>query len=250
MALALAVAFTAVALTAAAPRAARAEETHCRGIQWSFPALERADAGKRLRFIRDSLTRDASRMRIWREAWIGIYGAVTVANGIGLALSNNTTDYIDWGLGVGSSAVGLITVLIPRKVLHDSRWLSRRIGDAPPGTDVCELVAEAERVLIADAHDEAFTTSPLAHAGSFLFNLGIAVSLIAIGHLDEALMHGFVGLVVGEVQIDTMPTGAVKALRNYRLGLLDGAPKPPPVAWSILPSAAQGRYTINFALAF
>jgi len=234
---------------ALAPRAARAD-TRCRGIRWSLPSLERIDAGRRLRYIRDQLVRDASRMRIWQATWIGVYGAVTVANTVGLVLSNNETDYIDWGLGVGSSVVGLITVLIPKKVQHDARALSERIGAAPPGTDPCALLAEAEAVLLRDAAEEAFTTSALAHVGSFLFNLGITVTLMAVGHLDEALMHGFVGLVVGEVQIDTQPIGAVKALRNYRVGLLDGPPGPPPVAWRILPSAAQGRYTLSFALDF
>jgi hypothetical protein len=225
-------------------------QTRCPVAAWGTPALGELDARARLRFIRDQLAHDAHYARIWQASWIGIYGASTTANVVGLALSNNETDYIDWGLGVGSSVVGLLTSAIPRKVMGDSLKLAQRIGDSPRGEDPCVLVAEAERVLLRDADDEAFNSGWLAHTFAFTFNIGIGVALAAIGHLQEAFIHGFSGLIVGELTVITAPRGAVNALRHYRLGQLQAPPRATVFHWSLAPQVTPGRYVMSLALAF
>jgi hypothetical protein len=234
-------------LLAAAP--ARAG-TRCATTLAASPHLEQLDAETRLAFIRDRLRTQARKMTIWSSVWLGIYGAITIYNVQGLVRSDNETDYIDWSLGVFSTVVGLgATAFQMPTALRHSPALERHVAAARPG-DVCALVAEAEWRLRQIAYNDAFNTGPLTHGGNFVFNLGLVAALLAVGHYQEAAIHGLVGIAVGEIQTFTRPVDGLRALRRYRLALLDDRPLPPPFSWALAPSVAPGRYTLDFAVSW
>ena len=106
---------------------------------------------------------------------------------------------IDDGIGAGASFVGVLSVaLSPQAVMADQYWLERRLRRAPPGTDVCALLADAERLLVRDAKSAAFGKSALVHAGNFVFNAGVMLLLgIGFNHWEQAALQGVVGVAVG-----------------------------------------------------
>jgi hypothetical protein len=236
----------AVALAGAAARA-RAE-TYCSSTLPSSPGLIRIDAETRLAFIRHRLHRAQRRTKWWAGAWIGIYGALTISNVVGLAVSKTDGDRIDWGLSFGATAVGLLSVgAMPMPTLWDINVLERHIAAGEP---ICSLVAEAEWRMKRDADAAAFNTSFLAHLFNFALNVGIGAGLVAIGHFEQAALYGLGGLAVGELQIVTTPTDVIQAYRRYKAGFLDDRPLPPPLQWALVPQASHGRYTMNVALSF
>jgi hypothetical protein len=225
-----------------------AHATRCAPTIPSAPHLAEIDAEVRLDWIRGRLRDHRRKLEIWGGLWIGIYGAITVYNVQGLARSDNTTDYIDWSLGVFSTVVGVIATAAQLPgALPQSPALERHVAAS---RDACALVAEAEWRLAKLAHSDQFNTGPLTHGGNFVFNAALVTALLIVGHYQEAAIHGLAGIAVGEIQTITRPTTALKALRRYRLGLLEGQPLPPPFSWAIAPNAAPGRYTLDFALSW
>jgi hypothetical protein len=230
---------------------ARADDAiHCRRIEDSVPALEQIDARVRLRFIDSGLAREAFKARAWAWSWAGIYSALTVAELIqaGIAAPD---DKVNHWIGAGASFVGVaVLAILPLKVMHDQRWLERRLRHARADEDPCALLADAERLLIRDAGSEAFGAGPLVHAGNFAFNIGLTLLLgVGFNHWDAAFITGVTGVAVGEIQIISQPKGAIRLLRNYRLGrLTPNAPAAP--SWKLVPTATRDGYGLSFALNF
>src|SRR5205085_52841 len=81
-----------------------------------------------------------------------------------------------------------------------------RLRHAPPGTDVCALLADAEGLLVRDVKSAAFGKSALTHAGNFLFNIGVGLVLgVAFHHWTQAAIQSLAGIAVGEVMIISQP---------------------------------------------
>ena len=114
----------------------------------------------------------------------------------------------------------------------------------------CSLVAEAERLLLRDAASEEFGRGPLVHVGNFALNLGLGLLIaLGFGHGVVAAISTIVGIVVGEIQVATQPTGAVALLQRYRAGDLTRPSSLPP-ALTISASRAGERFAVQLSLAF
>jgi hypothetical protein len=183
------------------------------------PVLARIDAEVRLRFIRERLRVEARRARIWSWSWAGIYTGLTAGQLIPVPFVSRG-QRPDLYVGAGASFIGLIPlVVMPLSVMHDQKWLERRLASAPPGTHECVLLAEAETLLLRDAKNEAFGRSEVVHLGNVVVNM-IVFSIIGagFGHWASAALSMATGVVVGEAMIFTQPVGAVDDLRRYRAG--------------------------------
>ncbi|HEY3358018.1 MAG TPA: hypothetical protein VGQ83_32515 [Polyangia bacterium] len=211
-------------LLAAAP----ARGDHCTAARvGGAAALERADAAVRLDFIRARLRVEARRARVWSVAWAGTYATLAVgqiAPTPFLAPADRNGLYI----GSGAALIGLIPLAVtPLKSMADQRWLERRLATAPPGTDVCALLAAAEGLFVRDAANEARGRSWVFHVGNVAFNTALFFAVGAgLGHWTSAVISGVAGIGIGELMIFTQPIGAVGALRRYRAGDLGAAPAP------------------------
>jgi hypothetical protein len=231
--------------------AGEASGAKCAGISGSVSELEQIDGEVRLRFIRDRMKLGAHRARIWTWTWAGIYSTLTVGN-LALLGGADRDGQIDDGVGAGAAAVGVLTLaLAPQEIVADQYRLERRLRRAPPGTDVCALLADAERWFIRDAKSAAFGKGVLVHAGNFLFNIGVGFLLgFGFNHWDQAAIQGLVGIVVGEVQIISQPAQIVSDLRRYRAANLGLPPAWRPIAWGVAPMVGQNRAGLVVGLSF
>jgi hypothetical protein len=225
---------------------------NCRRIEGGLHALEGIDADVRLRFIDEHLRLGARRARIWAWTWAGIYSSLTLGEVILGVTEKDPESAKDDYLGAAASFVGLaVLVVLPLDVMRDQRWLERRLKHAPPNTDRCALLADAERLLIRDAASEEFGTGPLVHVGNFLFNIGVSLFQgLYFGHWGQAAITGLVGIAVGEIQAFTQPTDVVRALARYRQADLGHAPAKLPPAWLVVPEASRDHIGLRFALTF
>jgi hypothetical protein len=230
---------------------AAARASHCAPISGGVPELGNIDAEVRLRFLRDRLKLAAHKTRIWAFTWTGIYSSVIVYNLAQLNVGDRD-NLIDNGIGASASLVGVLSVaLLPPKIIGDQFWLERRLRHAAPGTDVCALLAEAEGLLVRDAKGAAFGKSPLVHAGSFVFNVGVGFLLgFGFGHWGQAALQSLLGIAVGEVMIFTQPAEIVRDLSRYRAGNLGLPPAWRPLAWGVAPIVGPDRAGMVLGLSF
>jgi hypothetical protein len=238
-------------LLLAAGGVGRANAVECAPITGAAPGLERIDARVRLGFLRERLRVAARHTRIWTWTWAGLYSSLTVGE-LALLAGADRHAQIDNGIGAGASFVGVLSIaLSPQTVIADQYWLERRLRRAPPATDVCALVADAERLLVRDAKSSAFGKSALVHAGNFAFNIGVGLLLgIGFHHWDQAALQGLTGIAVGEVMILSQPNDTVDDLRRYRAGNLGLPPSFHKVSWAVAPTAARDRAGLVLGIGF
>jgi hypothetical protein len=148
---------------------------------------------------------------------------------------------------LGVAALGFL----PLKVMADQRELDRLLV-APAGRGSCSLLADAERMLLRDAGSEEFGRGPLVHIGNFVLNLGLGLIIgLGFGHGTVAAISTLVGIVVGEIQIASQPTGSISLLERYRAGdLAPPSSQPPSATVSASAASGQGRFAVQLCLAF
>lgn len=203
-----------------APSIARAE-TRCRTPDGAVPALAATDGRLRLAWIDQRLSHEAHRMSYWNYGWaIGI-GASGVGSLIPVPFVD-PDDRVDYYTGAVLAAVGVLPFLLaPPDVIHDGPELHARLRDFPPNTDaqVCEMLGDAERRLLDDAHNERLLSGWWAHAANVAINTGAFLFLgLGYHHWLSAAITGGSGVVIGEAVILTQPTGSIDDLARYQRG--------------------------------
>jgi hypothetical protein len=176
---------------------------------------ETAACDARVRALVTTLDNDARRTHVWYWAWMTaglalIGGQITLA---ALTTGNTQRDFI---AGAATSVfIPSVLLLQPPAVLADAPLLDARVAatavDGRLG-DPCLVLPRARELLLRDAHDQAFSTGWFAHA--FVIGGNIAVGLllgVAFGDWAGAVKQAVGGSVVGELQILTLPTGALTA---------------------------------------
>ena len=135
---------------------------------------------------------EAHRGRTWGVGWALANGATLMVQVGALPFVDHDTQ-IDFAVGAGTSAVGVISTLAsPVTWLHSY--------------DECDAI---ERELSRAADAQAFGKSWLAHTGNVLINGGAALALgLGWDHWRSAAVQGGVGILVGELMIYTQPDGA------------------------------------------
>ena len=203
------------------------------------PAVATIDARERLRWIDERLDHEAGKARRWAYGWaigIGAAGLGSLAPVPFVARG----DRIDWYTSAATAAIGVIPfVASPLKVTRDAPRLRADIGAAKltDDTQVCLLLADAERKLAADAADERRQQGWWMHAGNVAFNTGVLLFLgLGYHHWTSGLINGLSGAAVGETIILTQPTGAIDDASAYARGQLAAhgaiAAASPPISWS------------------
>ncbi|HXI57185.1 MAG TPA: hypothetical protein VNO55_14050 [Polyangia bacterium] len=207
-ALFVAVAWTGVARAGACPSPAGADAR-----------LQTTDGRARLEWIDQRLSRVAGQGRVWTWGWgLGI-GAAGVGS-LAAVPFVSAGDRIDWYAGAVSAAIGVVPFLLsPLSVVHDAPRLHASLALEPLNDDarVCRLLADAERMLAADAENQRWQQGWWIHAGNIAFNTGVMLFLgLGYHHWTSGIINGVAGAVVGEAIIFTQPTGNIDDWGAYR----------------------------------
>jgi len=181
------------------------------------PALaqETVECERRLTPITTTLDDDARHTRVWYWSWMAA-GTALVAGQAALA-AVTTGDLRNDSILGSASAVFIPAFLLihPPEVLSDAPRLDARLAkttvDGRVG-DPCISLMRARELLARDAADEGFAKAWYAHA--FVIGGNIALGLILgvgfgdwLGFAKQAVG----GSIVGELQIWTLPGGALQA---------------------------------------
>jgi hypothetical protein len=203
----------AASLVLGGARDARAQATRASGD-------ESALCGERLHVIAATLDDNARRTRTWYWAWLSAGTALLVGQAALAAVTSGDAQK-DFVVGAGASAfIPSFLLLHPPRVLSDAPRLEARLAatslDGRYG-DPCLALPLAQQILARDADDQVFATGWFAHA--FIIGGNVALGLVlGLGFHDwlGAAKQAIGGSAVGELQILTLPTGA---LRLRALGL-------------------------------
>jgi hypothetical protein len=194
---------------------------------------------------------------------VSLFGTVTVVE-LATLPARDDAGKIDAYFGAGSAALGVAVLLIsPLKVMHDHRWLERRLAAAGPALTpplggsasapgaACARLADAERLLERGARSAAFGKSALIHVGSFAFNLGLGLTLaLGFHHVQNGAITATTGVLVSEIQILTQPARTPEVLRRYRAGDLSAPHGQGPRSLAVVPLLGGDRYGLAAALRF
>jgi hypothetical protein len=176
---------------------------------------ESARCDARVRDLQQRLDVDARQTRVWYWAWMVTGTALLVGQGVAAPLTTGDTQKEMIAGALTSTFIPGMLLLHPPPVLSDAPRLDARIAATSVGGslgDPCIVLPRAQELVSRDATDQALATGWFAHV--FVVGGNIVVGLIlGLGYGDwaGALKQGIGGSVVGELQILTLPTGALKA---------------------------------------
>jgi hypothetical protein len=189
----------------------------CPGRAWAQESPAAA-CEARARGIAAALDADSRRMRVWYWGWMAAGAALIAGQAVlaGVVEGDQRTEFI-----AGSATSVLIpTILLvhPPFVLSDAPALDARLQATTVGGtlgDPCIALDRARELLARDAQDAALSTGWLAHALAIGVNVGVGL-LLGVVYDDwwGAAKQTIGGIAVGELQILTFPTGALRAQAN------------------------------------
>ncbi len=195
----IALSMLAVALTHAV--AARAQETR---------ACE-----EQVTAIASALDEDARRSRVWYWSWMAAGTTLIASQAVlaGLTTGDLRNDSI-----VGASASVFIPAVLlvhPPVSMSDAPALRARLSlttvDGRLG-DPCVSAMRARELLLRDAADEGFAKSWFSHAFMVTGNVALGLILgVGFGDWLGFAKQAVGGTIVGELQIWTLPGGALQA---------------------------------------
>lgn len=199
-----------------------ASEPQCAGVE-SAPARLGASVETRLAFLRSGFNRESGHIHLWSFIWGAIYGCVAIIQFVWAAADPKSPAHATLIFGCIAAAVGTLSTLIaPLKMTLPMTRLKWTMPDR------CELLRRSEDALARVAQDQRFIKGPAGHLGNLLFNLGLLLTLgIAFGQWQTGFIASGIGLVIGEINVRTQPSGALTLTRRYRAAELSPTPSAP-----------------------
>jgi len=223
----------------------------CPEMSGADPALAARDADERLDFIRERLAGEASRGRIWNDAWSISYGLLTATQLVLVPVFEDTGTRADLYVGAGSSAVGLLAlVILPLEVMSDSSELGRQLSEQGDQPDRCAVLERAESLLQSAAESEQLGVSFWMHAASALVNIGAGLILgLGFDRWESGAINAAAGIAIGELMILTQPSRLPGELQRYRSGEFESGGEQT-VSWALLPGFSRSGGGLSFVLSF
>ena len=189
----------------------------------SASGLGALGAEQRLSFLRGTLDDQASRATTWSVGW-AISGLGLAAGSVGLAaLESDRDQRYEWLIsGAPALWYPLMAVVDPPEVIEDHRLLEELVTmtRGPRGWMApCILVYRGEDLLARAARDEQARHDFFQHALGVVVSAAIAVlTATALHDVPGGVLNGVGSVAVSELNLWTLPTGAVDALERYRAG--------------------------------
>jgi len=221
------------------------------------PKLGQVDARERVAFLRTQLGAQARYAHHWANAWFTIYTA-TLAATVTMAAVADTVDDARDPLEINDRRDKVIaaafSILAPIGVLF-----SLRVGTDGPrfllldhlDTEAsrCVLVRRGEQFMDRDAKDEASRNGWLTQGLLIGVNVALGLAIGAgYGHWLNGAINFAGGMLIGELQFATQPTGLIGAWKRYQAGEL-GSPAPR-ATLRIAPQLSTGSVGLGVAGTF
>ncbi len=207
----------------------------CRSGQAS---LSERDVEARVAFLHAAFASEVQDIDIWSWTWGSVYAAGTIAQASAAALVHNPDTRTDLTVGTISAAIGTVSLtVLPLKITLPLR---REVTWNLP--DRCQVLAQAESVLLAQVRNEAIANGILAHLGNLAANVALLLVLgVGYGHWQSASISAGIGLVVGEANAITQPHHLASVLARYRAGELQPVAK---LKWQLVPILTPQLYGV------
>jgi hypothetical protein len=178
-------------------------------------AQEFARCDDRLHSVQLALDGDVRWARFWYWAWMAA-GTGLLGGQAALAAVTHGNTQKEYIAGAATSVfIPAVLLVHPPTVLVDAPALDARIQQTSVGGrvgDPCIAVSRAQELLRQDAADEALRTAWYAHTFVIAGNFAVGLFLgLAFHDWFGAAKQAFGGSAVGELQILTTPTGALRA---------------------------------------
>ena len=215
----------AAALLSVTPRPAAAE--NCSAAPTATHSA--SDIEKRALYIRSVLASEKKKARYWNWGWgIGLTASGSTQLGVAVAADTAEDQRLFALNGVRPLVAASFQVIRPL-----------RIPDVAEPVDGCEALVNAEAALEQAAKAErAQVAWFVPRAGAIVLNVAAGVALWAWGQETDAVIATAVGLTLSEVRFQTVPWGAVRALRRYRTGAFLPEESEARFEWALLPLVA------------
>jgi hypothetical protein len=207
--------------------------------------LAAAPPEARLAFLRETLSRESRHVYIWSSAWIGANGLL-IAGTAGLIPFYPRSSRVDLVIGTGATTIAALPfVILPPSVQRDGPRFEENLAALKPGTDLCAIISEGERMLIRDAGEEKAILGPLATIINLIYNVGVAL-VFGLGFNrwlsgGSAMISGF---AIGEFVMFTQPKALPLDLDRYLEGHITNPAAKPGV--SLMPAPAGLGLTLTF----
>jgi hypothetical protein len=165
--------------------------------------------------IANALDEDARRSRVWYWSWMAAGTTLIASQAVlaGLSTGDLRNDSI---LGASASVfIPAVLLIHPPVSMADAPALHARLSlttvDGHVG-DPCISAMRARELLLRDAADEGFAKSWFAHAFMVTGNVALGLILgIGFGDWLGFAKQAVGGTIIGELQIWTLPGGALQA---------------------------------------
>jgi 4-amino-4-deoxy-L-arabinose transferase-like glycosyltransferase len=179
----------------------------------------REDVEERLAVLAVTFDDQVTYLQAWSWTWGSIYtaGAATqfIIAGTMNAQNPARTDML---VGAVSAAVGSLTFwVLPQRFIIPLKRARATWDDK----DRCALLARAEAVRAKVEKEQALGKSWVGHMGNLFVNVGLSLILgLGYGHWEAAMISGFVGTGIGELNLFTQPALLGRAAPGTRVGVV------------------------------
>ena len=177
--------------------------------------LPEGEIEERLEFLEQRLEATQLRAQIWQYGWVGVYGVSAIANSVEAASTDDDDDRVASIVNAGKSTIGFTQMLLDPLPARLGADPVRAMPDGTPQGEVARL-RRAEALLQASAERarQKYTFRP--HLQTALVNLAGGGLIWAFGEWEDAALSTGLGLLVGELQIWTLPNQPYRDLAAYQ----------------------------------
>jgi hypothetical protein len=216
-------------------------QARCPAMEGAVPALAEQDAEARFAAVHEVMRHQAARATTYKWAWVGISLGLTA---VGWAEYPFVDD--DKRLPQAITATAPLFIAVQTLVLPLRAPSAFDDLEALPQGDACARLAQAEKLLVQTADDEAEHTGVLAHVISLATSAAYMTALqLAFKDPRYTWLDGGGSFLVGEAQVLSTPTGARGALDRYREGNL-GAATESAFTWTLAPVGKGFGFVATF----
>lgn len=204
--------------------------------------LSNAEIEERLEFLTGRLEERQAHAALWYYGWFSVSAATLGFSAVKAATTDDNDTRVASYVEIGKSAIDVANLVLRPM---PARFGARPVYDLPDGTRQGELarLQEAERLLEEDAARAEINYSIWPQIGNLLLNLGGGAIILAYGNETDALISAGVGLLVGEIRIQTHPRASIDELAEYRQRFGSGVAG---AGWSIAPRLGGLQVSYRF----